>query len=85
MKKLYYLLLVAGIGLSFSSCSNDDDDSGVDVSITPSSITMHYDDTQKLTSTNVDTWSSEDDFIATVKAGIVTGGHVGSTKIIGQG
>lgn len=66
------------------SCSSDDDPA-VDVSISPSSISLHYQDTKQLSGTNINKWTSEDIFVASVNdQGLVQGGHVGETRICGQ-
>jgi hypothetical protein len=64
------------------SCGSDgDDDPGI--SITPSSVSMHYDDTKQLSAQGATSWSSNDEFVAKVdQSGLVTGGHVGTTQII---
>lgn len=44
---------------------------------------MHYEDTQQLTAEGATQWTTENDFVATVNQnGLVTGGHVGTTRII---
>lgn len=69
----------------FVSCSSDDDHDSVDVSITPSSISMYYDGSKQLNGANIDKWTSEDEFVASVDDnGLVKGGHVGETRIVGQ-
>lgn len=62
------------------SCSNNDDK----LSLNRDSIQMIYEDTNMLTANlgneNVD-WYSDNDFVASVKNGIVTANHAGKTKI----
>lgn len=73
--------MLALLGVGFISCGGDDDD--VKLSISPESVSMYYEDTQQLTpSEKVDSWISENEFVAKVSStGLVTGGHIGSTRI----
>lgn len=65
------------------SCSKDDNETDTQVTITPTSISLYYEDTQQLSATNATSWNTEDEFVAEVnKNGLVTGGHVGTTKIV---
>lgn len=66
----------------FSSCGSDDSED-LSLSVSPSSVTLHYDETVQLrVSGNADSWESEDLFVAKVNTlGSVTGGHVGTTRI----
>lgn len=56
----------------------------ISITVSPSSVTMHYDETKQLTATpSATSWSVEDDFIATVDGnGLVTARHIGSTNVI---
>ena len=79
-RKILMLLLVFSY-LCITSCSKNDED--IQVTITPSNITMYYEGTKQLSAVNANSWSTEDDFVAEVDGkGLVTGGHVGKTKII---
>ena len=76
-------LFVAVLGLSITSCSKDDDVPEPNVVLSTTNIVMYYEQTKKLTAENATSWRTENDFVATVdKDGLVTGGHVGTTKII---
>ena len=68
----------------FSSCSKDDDQEiDTKVTVTPTKVSMYYEETFQLSGTNVTKWESKDDFVAKVDSkGLVTGSHVGSTQII---
>lgn len=71
------------ICLCATSCSKDDE-SQVEqkVTISPTSITMHYGETSQLSATNANSWSSDDNYIAEVdNKGLVKGGHIGTTII----
>ena len=83
MKKTFRflgLMLISVMSYGLTSCGSDDDDAGI--SITPSSVSMHYEDTKQLSAQGATSWSSNDDFVAKVdQTGLVTGGHVGTTQI----
>ena len=84
MKKVTFwsmLMLAVLILPMMVACGGDGDDDG-GISISPSSVSMHYDDTQQLNAQGATSWTSNDDFIAKVdQTGLVTGGHVGTTQI----
>lgn len=51
--------------------------------VSPTSVSMYYDEKAQLTVSKEATWSVEDDFIVKVdENGLVSGRHVGSTKVI---
>lgn len=80
MKKSYFFLLAVLPIIILPSCGDDDDDV---ITVVPSSVFMHYGDTQQLTAESATGWTSENDFVATVdQRGLVTGGHIGSTHIV---
>lgn len=82
-KTTIVMLFVAVLGLSITSCSKDDDVPEPNVVLSTTNIVMYYEQTKKLTAENATSWRTENDFVATVdKDGLVTGGHVGTTKII---
>ena len=77
------MLFVAVLGLSITSCSKDDDVAEPSVNLSTTNIVMYHEQTKKITAENATRWSTENDFVATVdENGLVTGGHVGTTKII---
>jgi len=77
------MLFVAMFGLFTTSCSKDDDVAEPSVNLSTTNIVMYHEQTKKITAENATRWSTENDFVATVdENGLVTGGHVGTTKII---
>ena len=84
MKKVLTALAIAlctATSLSIVSCGSDDD--AKPLSVTPSSISMKYDESQQLSSSGANSWCSENEFVATVdQKGLVKGNHVGNTNII---
>ena len=82
-KTTIVMLFVAVLGLSITSCSKDDDVPEPNVVLSTTNIMMYYEQTKKLTAENATSWRTENDFVATVdENGLVTGGHVGTTRII---
>lgn len=85
MKKVLYLIILPVIGMvccAITACSSDDDE-GSGIVVSPSSISLHYEETQQLKADGATSWLSEDEFVASVdQSGLVKGGHVGTTKII---
>lgn len=83
MKKVLTALATAlctATSLGLVSCGSDDGDA---LTVTPSSISMKYDESQQLSSSGANNWCSENEFVATVdQKGLVKGNHVGSTNII---
>lgn len=78
------LFLLLTICASFVSCGGDDNKENA-ASISPTSISMYYDGERQLTGTNVTSWESANDFVASVdEKGLVKGAHVGTTQIIGR-
>lgn len=82
-KNVSFVLLIATCAcLSLSSCSKENEED-VQVTLSPSYISMYYEGTKQLSAENATSWRTEDDFVAEVdNKGLVTGGHVGKTKII---
>lgn len=66
---------------SLSSCSKDDEST---ITISPKEVTMKVDENKQLQTTgDIQKWSSEDNFIASVSStGSVTTNHVGETTIM---
>lgn len=82
MKNLSFLFLAVLPILAFTACG-DDKEEEESFEVTPASVSMHYEDTKQLSALGATSWMSEDEFVATVDDnGLVTGGHVGTTKII---
>lgn len=78
-KFLFPLLIFAAL-VNLTSCSKDDDDKAPTLNKT--SITLYVDDTATLTYSGGNcTWSSDNELIASVKNGVITGEHVGTTTI----
>ena len=77
MKKTFRLaglMLMVITSFNFMSCGGDDDEPNI--SVTPTSVVMHYDDTQQLKAegTTATSWTVEDEFIASVEqTGLVKG------------
>lgn len=74
------MLLFATL-LSFTSCGGDDEPDNTKLSQT--SYTMYHEDTQEIKGSNLSdiVWSSENEFVATVKNNVITGQYVGKTTI----
>lgn len=88
MKKKLFLhsiaiMMVSMLCVNLSSCGSDDDSNELELTVSPESVSLHYEETVQLqASDNVNTWMSENEFVATVNSsGYVTGGHVGTTRI----
>ena len=80
MKKFLFLSLAT---LLMVGCSKDDD---VKLSLSTNSVSLYSEDTEKVTASENVTWSSDDEFVATIdKSGTITGEHVGKTMIIAAG
>lgn len=76
------LLVTVSLPL-FNSCGSDDNDDTKPLSVTPSSVSMKYDESQQLSASGATSWRSENEFVATVdQNGLVKGRHIGSTDII---
>ena len=79
MKKLLLAAVFALAGVSFLSCSSSNDDEPF--SMNERAITMQKGDKYTITHTGKASWSSDDDFVASVNDGEVTANHVGETSI----
>lgn len=85
MKKILRMMIIMAMGIgTFASCSSDEEES---VTLSSRTVTMKCDETKTLKATgNVNTWTSENEFVATVdRNGIITAGHVGETNIVASG
>lgn len=75
--------MLATMSIGFVSCGGDDEPDEPDFVVTPSKVTMHYDDQKQLTAEGAVSWTTNDEFIADVnQTGLVEAKHVGSTKIV---
>ena len=79
MKKVLVAAVFALAGVSFFSCSSSNDDEPF--SMNERAITMQKGDKYTITHTGKASWSSDDDFVASVNDGEVTANHVGETSI----
>lgn len=79
MKKVLLAAVFALTGVSFFSCSSSNDDEPF--SMNERAITMQKGDKYTITHTGKASWSSDDDFVASVNDGEVTANHVGETAI----
>ena len=84
MQKVMLFLASMLIVFSLSSCSKDDDST---ITISPKEVTMKVDENKQLQTTgDIQKWSSENNFIASVSpTGSVTANHVGETNIMASG
>lgn len=80
MKKVLLAAVVALAGVSFSSCSSSSSDDEP-FSMNERAITLQKGDKYTITHTGKASWSSEDNFVASVNDGEVTANHVGETAI----
>lgn len=81
-KTTFVMLFVAVCGLLVTSCSKDEVVEP-NVILSTTSVSMYYEQTKQLAAENATSWRSEDDFVAEVDGnGLVTGGHVGTTRIV---
>lgn len=63
--------------LAITGCSKDDK-----LTLSTNTLSLYSKDTEQITASEQSTWSSEDEFVASVSEnGIVKGGHVGKTII----
>ena len=79
MKKVLLAAAFALAGVSFFSCSSSNDDEPFTVN--ERAITIQKGDKYTITHTGKASWSSEDNFVASVNDGEVTANHVGETAI----
>lgn len=78
MKKILLAAVFALAGVSFFSCSSNDDEP---FTMNERAITIQKGDKYTITHTGNASWSSEDNFVASVNNGEVTANHVGETAI----
>ena len=80
MKKVLLAAVFALAGVSFFSCSSSSNDDE-QFSMNERAITIQKGDKYTITHTGKASWSSDDDFVASVNDGEVTANHVGETTI----
>lgn len=80
MKKVLLAAVFALAGVSFFSCSSSSSDDEP-FSMNERAITLQKGDKYTITHTGKASWSSEDNFVASVNDGEVTANHVGETAI----
>jgi len=82
MKKVFSLMLLLATQLTFTACSGDDVEPD-NTKLSQTSYTMYHEDTQNIKGSNVSdiVWSSENEFVATVKNNVITGKYVGKTTV----
>lgn len=80
MKKVLLAAAFALAGVSFFSCSSSSSDDEP-FSMNERAITLQKGDKYTITHTGKASWSSEDNFVASVNDGEVTANHVGETAI----
>ncbi len=78
MKKVLIAATAAFVGLSLVSCSSGDDEA---FSISEKAITIQKGDKYTITHTGKASWDSEDEFVASVSDGVISGNHVGETMV----
>ena len=69
MKKYFRfvgLVMMAVMSYGITACGSDDDDNSGGLSVSPNSVSMHFEDTKQLKADGATSWSSEDEFVATV-------------------
>lgn len=75
------LIVLASMSVGLVACGGDDDEP--DFVVTPSSVSLYYDGTQQLTAEGATSWTSRDEFIASVdQNGLVNARHIGTTQIV---
>lgn len=79
MKKVLLTAVIVLAGVSFFSCSSSNDDEPF--TMNERAITIQKGDKYTITHTGNASWSSEDNFVASVNDGEVTANHVGETAI----
>lgn len=76
------MLLLAATATLLPSCS-DDKDKPDNATLSKTSYTMHQAEKQSIEGNNISdiAWDSENEFVATVKDGVITGTFVGKTNV----
>lgn len=80
---IFIVVSLSYLSMMLVSCSKDNEELETKVTISPTSVSMYYDDVKQLSSSNVTNWSSKNVFVADVDdKGLVKAAHVGTTQII---
>ena len=86
MKKVIYyfgFLIALFLNCGLIACSSDDDDNDKKLTVSPESISMHYDETQQLNAKGATNWKTSNDFVADVDSkGKVEARHIGKAQIV---
>ncbi|MDE7410412.1 MAG: hypothetical protein K2M94_00020 [Paramuribaculum sp.] len=79
MKRLFSLMLPLTTMLMFTACGDEPDN----IKLSKTTYTMYHEDTQTIEGTNVAdiVWESDNEFVATIKNGTITGQYVGKTSV----
>lgn len=82
MKKVFSLMLLFATIFTFTSCGGDDDEPD-NTKLSKTSYSLYHEENQEIEGTNVSglVWDSENEFVATVKNGVITGQFVGKTMV----
>ncbi len=85
MKKndVFKFSLVCLLCAALAACGSDDGDDVKPLTVSPASVSMHYDKEQQLTAEGATSWKSDNEYVATVdKNGLLKGRHIGTTQIV---
>lgn len=89
MKKVFSYALLLATAFAFAACGDDEDEkesapAASYATLTQTEYVMNHEDTQSIEGTNLENvaWVSRNEFAATVKDGIITGGLVGKSKVV---
>lgn len=78
---IFMLLAILSVATIFSSCKKDDD-KDEQFTIDKQAITLVHDGTETIVASEAATWSSDNEFVATVDdKGVITGNHIGEAII----
>lgn len=82
MKKIFSLMLLLATIFTFTSCGGDDEEPD-NTKLSKTSYALYHEETQGIEGTNISdlAWNSENEFVATVKSGVITGRYVGKTVV----
>ena len=81
--KFWSMVMLAAVMTSFAASCGSDDDDVKPLTISPSSVSMKYDESQQLVAPGATSWRSENEFVAEVdQNGLVKGNHIGTTEVV---
>lgn len=82
MKKLFSLMLLLATMVVFTACGGDDDEPD-NTNLSKTTYSMYHEDTQTIEGTNLTdiVWEPENEFVAVVENGAITGQYVGKTIV----